>query len=99
MAESTHIVYLKNRVSRLWEQLAQAEAELVEAQIAESGVSIGVTVRATSAKYKGQLFRVCQIRPQSWGKAWIIGNPQIRDGSFGKAERCLFSDWDVAGER
>lgn len=96
MAESIVIINLKNRVIRLQEQLAEAEKELREARIAESGVRIGETVRSTGAQYKGHLFRVCQIRPQTWGRVWVIGNPRLKDGTFGKAERHLYSDWEIA---
>lgn len=80
---------LKSRVGDLRRQLTEAEDRLREAEIAQCPAKIGDIVT-----YRGQEHRVTEIKP-SWQKAWLMGNPRKKDGTFGIAERHLYGDWEL----
>lgn len=53
---------------------------------------------------RGKRFRITQIRiPQDYDlaslnyKPWVYGNPQNKDGRYGKGEKCLYGDWEIEG--
>ena len=84
-----HINDLKSRVGDLERQLDDAKARLKAAQIDAAGVKVGDVVVS-----RGKRYRVTEIEPSSWG-AWVSGNPEKKDGTFGIARRALYSDWEL----
>ena len=81
----------------------EAKEALRNAMIARSGVAVGDIVRKKSGRVTaariaptgdGMMFRVTRIDPWESGGAWVTGNPKKKDGTFGKSERNLFSDWE-----
>ena len=90
------IAALEKRAEELRAQLIVLEQQISDARLAGAGIAVGDVVRSTSRRWgDGALFRVCRVEPASWrSKAWIAGNPQRKDGSFGTGVRNLFSDWE-----
>ena len=87
---------LERKVQSLEDQLAAAKKSLYNARLAASPVQIGMTVRCTSHRYNGQLFRVTGVETEyGLERPWVIGNPQKMDGTFGIAQRRLYSDWEL----
>jgi hypothetical protein len=86
----TTIAALEGRVDSLRTELRDAEQLLLSAKIAVTGVTIGDIVRHSR---NGKRFRVTKIEPHSYS-TWLMGNPERADGTFGKAERHLFDEWE-----
>jgi hypothetical protein len=87
----SEIEALKARVKKLEEDLKAASAELLNAEIAATGISVGDIVI-----WKGKEVKVTRVRPWvNLGKPWIYGLLKVKDGSWGKAERALYSDWTM----
>lgn len=88
---SDQIAALESKVKSLRTELRDCENLLRDAQVSASGLSIGDIVRLKRTEKR---FRISRIEPQLYGKIWLMGNPERRDGTFGTAERHLFSDWE-----
>ena len=56
----------------------------------EHGIEIGTVVLDQS----GKRHKITSI-DTSWEKPWLTGNPEKKDGTFGKSERNLYSHWTV----
>jgi len=103
MIDDPEIQRLKSNLEAVQLALSDAEKALRNAMIARSGVAVGDIVRKKSGRVTaariaptgdGMLFRVTRIDPWESGGAWVTGNPKKKDGTFGKSERNLFSDWE-----
>jgi len=88
------ILALEKEVDRLRIELHAAEDRLRTAKISAIGVSPGDIVNGTG-RYAGNQYRVVAIDP-SWSKAWIVGNPKRKDGTFGSAERHIYGNWELS---
>lgn len=82
-------------------QIANLEAELKrkhellrEERERNCGVRIGDIVI-----YMDEEYRVAEVDPQSWGGAWVRGNPKKKNGEFGNQIRSLYSGWTHTGRR
>ena len=63
-----------------------------------SAAQIGdiVRVRLTGSRDKGKDYRVTRVGP-GWSNPehpWLYGVVRLKSGEWGKAERCLHSDWE-----
>ncbi len=58
------------------------------------GVRIGDIVL-----YRGEEYRVTEIDPMPYGKAWVRGNPKKKNGEFGNQIRVLYSRWTHTSRR
>lgn len=76
-------------VERLQLELQQAKTRLLQARVAAAGVSVGDVVLGND----GKRYRIADIDPVWGDKAWIKGEPQRKDGTFGTATRNLFGAW------
>lgn len=87
-------------------ELEQQEKELLESlgkvrcsirnekwRIAEQdfGVRIGSIIKDRN----GVVYRVIEVSTRFDGKPWLVGNPKKKDGSFGIAQRNIYSDWEL----
>ena len=89
--ETDEIEALRETVRDLTLKLQNASAKLRAAEIAAAGVNIGDVV-----SYRGVRYRVTDVNPRSWGgKVWVKGNPVKKDGTFGRAKRHLYDDWNL----
>jgi hypothetical protein len=43
--------------------------------------------------FKGEKYRVCEVKPGGYGKDWAKGNPLKKDGTFGVAVRAMYDGW------
>lgn len=103
MIDDPEIQRLKSNLEAVQLALSDAEKALRNAMIARSGVAVGDIVRKKSGRVTaariaptgdGMMFRVTRIDPWESGRVWVTGNPKKKDGTFGKSERNLFSDWE-----
>ena len=90
------------------EELEAKEREIVSAlnairgEIREERLKIakdkyGVDVGSVVVNNNGVRFLVVEIEAKSFlGKPWLSGNPEKKDGTWSKAVRNLFNDWDIA---
>lgn len=67
-------------------------AERRQRKLDRCGVKVGDIVR--SKRRVGGIFRVVGIDAEWQSRAWVTGNPQRKDGTFGTSIRNLFSDWE-----
>jgi hypothetical protein len=81
---------LERRVDGIRAELRDAEQLLRAAKITATGVAVGDIVRHSR---NGKRFRVVKIEPYSHS-TWLMGNPERADGTFGKAERHIFDEWE-----
>ena len=80
---------LRNKLSKV--TVAIREEQLLEAKN-KYGVEIGAIVKDRS----GKEYRITKVDVRSWdGFPWLEGNPRKKDGTFGKARRCLYNSWEV----
>jgi hypothetical protein len=86
--KADEIAMLEAKVKSLRAELDDYTNLLHNAKVAAAGVSLGDVVVS-----KGKRYRVSSIDP-SWDKAWVKGNPERKDGTFGTAERHLFENWE-----
>jgi hypothetical protein len=86
--KASEIAVLEAKVKALRTELADYENLLHNAKVAAAGVSLGDIVL-----HKGKRYRVSSIDPY-WSPAWLKGNPERKDGTFGAAERHLFDRWE-----
>ena len=75
---------------RLAAKLQDVRAQINAIRIYRTGIAVGDLVQ--SSRYG--VCRVTHIEPSTWRKPWLRGNPKIKDGSFGKLERNLYTDWE-----
>lgn len=81
---------LKARVKKLKAELTAASEELLNAEIAATGMNVGDIVI-----WKGKEAKVTKIDPWlSSSKPWLKGLVKTKDGSWGKAERSLYGEWE-----
>lgn len=85
--------------------LAREEAGRALLRVAEEdwGVREGSVVRSA----EGAEYLVATVNPrppldpdspyfqEQWPKPWVVGRPRRKDGEWSKAERHLFTDWDL----
>lgn len=90
--KADEIAVLEAKVKALRAELADYIGLLHNARIAAAGVSLGDIVLSGGKRY-----RVSSIDPE-WSKAWLKGNPERKDGTFGVAERLLFENWERAAQ-
>lgn len=88
-AKSAHCAEIKRLIELLTterEGLRTAQREIARLK---HGVEVGTIV-----KYRNVLHRVTGVT-EGYGKPWATGNPMRKDGSYGTAERNLYSDWEI----
>ena len=85
--EKDEIAGLKAKVEALRAELARYEMLLHEARAAATGVSVGDVVVSNGRRY-----RVSDVEPHRFG-VWLKGNPERKDGTFGRSKRNLFGSW------
>ena len=87
------ITELGSKEKRLRKELCDVVEEIrtEKLRLAEEkyGVQIGSVV-----KWNDNDFRVTEIDP-TWDPPWLKGNPQKKDGTFGKSVRHIYGDWEV----
>lgn len=87
---NAEIKILQERESKLRAELNETQTALSNALVAEAseiyGVYIGDVVRVQDREY-----RVVKINPNYDYRPWLVGIPKRKDGTFGTAERNLFS--------
>lgn len=81
---------LEAKVNQLESQLMDAETKLRKAKLAAASVQVGDVV----VSRRWGLVRVTRV-DVSWDTPWVRGNPKKKDGTFGKVERALYSDWEL----
>ena len=57
----------------------------------EFGVRVGSIVK----DHKGVEYKVTQVDTRYGGSPWLVGNPKKKDGTFGIAQRKLYSGWTL----
>lgn len=95
-AKSACLERLVSRESELVEELEkvreQIRGERLKKAQDEHGIFIGCVVT-----YRDNEYRVTNIETSGWmGKPWLIGNPRLKSGKFGTAERHLYGDWSLS---
>lgn len=86
-----NIELIEKRVNDIRADLRAAEAELREAKLSACPVKIGDIVTSTRTGVK---HRVTEIDVR-FREPWVTGNPLKKDGTFGIAKRCLYSNFTV----
>lgn len=85
---------LEQNVEQIEEQLAIAEANLLNAKLARVkklyGINCGVVVISEGKKYK-----VVSIDVRWDGRPWVKGYGLKKDGTWGSFARNLFDDWKL----
>lgn len=90
---------LYRKVISLTYQLAAAKESLTNAKLEACELKLGMVVT-----YRGKEFRVTGIDVEhwnhakpivEWNKPWAVGNPRKADGSWGIADRNLYSHWEI----
>jgi hypothetical protein len=79
---------IMSRIANLERQLKHQRGLLEAERIRRAGISVGDVVVS-----KGERFRVAEVKAFSYGQAWVTGNPEKKDGTFGTSRRNLYSDW------
>src|ERR1700690_1555977 len=88
---------LERKVQSLQDQLSAALASLRRAKLDACPVKKGDIVRykGQNSRKQGQLYKVTGIDTNfSLENPWLVGNPQRKDGTWGIAERNLYSEWE-----
>ncbi len=85
------ITRARGRVNVFKEALAEAEADLREAELA--GVGVGDVVSITAGRHAGQMFRVTHVGERS--PTGLSGNPQRLDGTWRERVRTIHGPWVV----
>ena len=83
-----------SQIANLESELKRKRELLREEQERNCGVRLGDIVI-----YRGEEYRVTEIKPQSWGSAWLRGNPKKKNGEFGNQIRALYGNWTQTGRR
>jgi hypothetical protein len=83
-------------VTKLRRELAEAENNLNRLYVALNSERWNIAPGDKVANRKGEHFIVYAIHPNHWSETapWLWGNPLLKDGSVGKANRRLF-DWTL----
>lgn len=89
----TTIADMEADVARLELELKVAKATLYSARMVVAGVQLGDIV-VGKGRFAGKNIRVTKVDLFSSGKAWVSGNPQRADGSFGTAVRNIYDHWE-----
>lgn len=88
---------LERKVQSLRDQLSAASKSLRKAKLDACPVKIGDIVRykGVNSKKNGQLYKVTGI-DTDWGleRPWLTGSPKGKDGSWGRANRNLYTEWE-----
>jgi hypothetical protein len=79
---------IMSRIANLETDLKRQRGLLEAERLRNAGIAVGDIVVS-----KGERFRVCEVKPFSYGSVWVIGNAKKKDGSWGAARRALYSDW------
>ena len=90
------LVDLIRRQQQLQTELDKVSAAISRARLLDVETEYGVKVGSIVRNHFGKEYRVTKIDADSWGgKPWLRGNPRLKNGTFGKANRHLFSNWEV----
>jgi len=87
---SAHVAEIK----RLSDLLASEREGILAADREIARLRHGVE-KGSIVQYRGALYRVTGVTG-GYGKPWATGNPKRKDGSWGTAERNLYSDWELS---
>ena len=87
------LVDLLDQQRQLQDELSKVGIAIYNARLLEAKDKYGVEIGGI-VSCRGKEYRVVEI-DTSWGRPWLTGNPRLKDGTFGKANRNLFSDWEV----
>ena len=79
---------IEDEITRLRTKIGLLAQERDRLRQEKAGVYVGDIVQKG-----GKLYRVTDVNTHWEGKPWLKGSPQRKDGSYGTAERNLFSDW------
>ena len=84
----TRLEEIEQERSALLRQLDALQFEKTKLLMEKHGIEIGML-----AEYQGKVYRVTGARFLDWGSPWLLGNPKLKDGSFGKQERTIYTPW------
>lgn len=84
--------------AEIQEIIKQNEELLRKYRFLQYGVKVGDVVRCTDGDK--QLYKIHSFTQYTkYGKPWVVGNRQKKDGTFGKPTTLIFTNWEVlAGE-
>lgn len=85
---------LEQQEKEILEQLQVVRKAIHEEKLRLTEQQFGVRVGSIVKDRKGVEHKVTKVNP-SYGKPWLEGNPKKKDGTFGIAQRNIYSDWDL----
>lgn len=97
----TEIESLEKRIDELDDEVdrldalsasANTQRQALQRQLAELkfGVKVGSIVIKDGVKH-----RVTHVKPSWCDKPWVRGNPMKKDGTYGTADRSLYTYWEL----
>lgn len=86
---------LETKVQSLFDQLNAAKKSLLEAQLAECPIKLGMRV-----EYRGKTYTITTVDPthaRKWNdfKPWVRGKLHCKNGRLGINSKNLYDDWKL----
>lgn len=90
---SRRLTLARKRRKELDDLISQIRSELAEATAAQFGISVGSIVLRRNVEYM-----VSSISPMdtNGAKPWVRGKRRNKDGSWSRAVRQLYDEWELA---